>query len=1112
MDQTPFVNFSNRVEILYEQLRDQLFGEHTGLFTRRLIIVPSPAMKSWLMLKMSQDPKLGFATGMRVVYLDEAFEILAGELCTHFEERRIPGILELSFSIEHLLRSKLDSQEIIWAPLKKYIGHGQQRKKDKRISALADELARLFSKYGKYGGEALLEWKTERNPEWQIALWKELYSLHPTWTYPYAKYENIRCSPEKLDYQIHLFALSFISQLDYRFIEKISRVYPVHFWMMSPCQAFWSDLITDKEKKKLKERWKDKNASQAQLQDLEVYLRDCNPLLANFGRLGRQMAMQIEESFALTESMFELPETVESIEQYKDRLFEDVVYSSTHSKLTLLQGIQADLATLRTPSDETRISIDSHDLSVQVHSASSRLREIEILHNNLLGILDRHSKDSKPISPSQIVVMAPNIMDYEPYIKMIFGSIESQLDYQIMDLPMQCQNSVAQAFVQLINLPLSRWEASKVFSLFEQPVFQMRHGIKKEDLDSMRDWLKKTGVCWGDSLDHRSEIFRRDHGFSNVQSSSSGTWEEGWQRLLHSFVVEDEELKLEFSKSETAGKLISLYKSLRSDLAMLDERNLLTLDQWADFLTCLAESYFAPAFDKTSFEGLTTLFQRIKDASKNLKDKKFSFSSIRKRILNAMEQKDFSYRDTHLHAVKFCSMLPMRAVPAQVIVLLGMDEGAYPRRDVPFSLNLLTNNSKADYSPSQTDYDRFLFLEALLSARQYFLISYCNYDASDPKPLPPAIIVQELLTYMDQAFVLKGHKPSELNHFEHPFNSFDASYFNEQSLIKNYSQQAYLLAHAHHAAAKDNNHKFIDSFESSTERQAPESKVITLDELSRVISHPLKKYLSHKFDIFMEWKDNRIVDDDELYELKSNEQAAILEKAMRNSLDTALAHSKLPISPFQEYACAKIKERHEKISENISEGPIFSVEFSIHCFNTLHLPNGDYICPPIRFTLDNKQIIYITGKVPLVNPQGIICIIEKPDRFEPLLKILPHYLALQIGGFGNGIFISNLTKRYQKKPLDTDPYQHLKALVEYYVQCHHEMSPLNKSWILPIVEGDSEKLQKEMQKTESEHSFLDDHLGWAFRMDAYPCPKEIIHQWNGKGRELFGPIKDKWIK
>src|SRR5690606_21951044 len=95
----------------------------------------------------------------------------------------------------------------------------------------------------------------------------------------------------------------------------------------------------------------------------------------------------------------------------------------------------------------------------------------------------------------------------------------------------------------------------------------------------------------------------------------------------------------------------------------------------------------------------------------------FPFSSIRRHLETALKEQRVCYRESHLNAIRFCSLLPMRALPAKVIVLLGLQEGAFPRREKVVNLDMLYGNSLADYCPSQIDFDRYLFLEALVSAR-----------------------------------------------------------------------------------------------------------------------------------------------------------------------------------------------------------------------------------------------------------------------------------------------------------------------------------------------------------------------------------------------------------
>ncbi len=672
MNALPAVYFSNRVEILYENLREVLFDStQSSFFTRRLIIVPSPAMKSWLMLRMAQDLKLGVATGLRIAYLNEALDIINNELGESQSYKTIPNALELSFAIESIIR---ESHGHSWSQVERYLSSGTPIKNNKRCASLVDQLAQLFTRYGNYGGQCLQEWEDNPSPSWQIQLWKKLYKQFPEWSFPYQKLTNFKCVKGHEDYQVHVFAMSFLSHLHYNFMSSLATQIPVHLWIMSPCQAFWSDLCSDKEKQRLRSYWQKKNVSENQLQALEQYLRDRNPLLANFGKLGKEMALQIEESNAIVNSLFELPESVLGYKEYEELYYDEILLRKTQEPLKLLEAIQADLALLRTPEQHPLI-LQAGDNSIQIHSASSKLREVQVLYDNLLALIDKDQ-----ISSGQIIVMAPDIIDYEPYIRYVFGAPDSQVDWQMIDLPMQNQNSLVQVFLQIINLPATRWEASALFALFEQSAFYLRHRLKKDEVESVREWIQKFKIYWGQDLEHQQEIFSREYGFEKQFEASTGTWEQGWKRALQTLAIEDfEGLTIEYSRCELLGKWMTLCRSLKKDLHPLESNASMTLEEWADYFHNLVVNYLSPHENQENFEALLELFQAFKKASKDLKNEKFSFISIKHRLFKEMERKDFSYRESHLQAVRFCSMLPMRAVPAQIVALLGMNEGAYPR-------------------------------------------------------------------------------------------------------------------------------------------------------------------------------------------------------------------------------------------------------------------------------------------------------------------------------------------------------------------------------------------------------------------------------------------------
>ena len=61
--------------------------------------------------------------------------------------------------------------------------------------------------------------------------------------------------------------------------------------------------------------------------------------------------------------------------------------------------------------------------------------------------------------------------------------------------------------------------------------------------------------------------------------------------------------------------------------------------------------------------------------------------------------------------------MPMRAVPFKVVCMLGLNDADYPRNVQPIGFDLVPYSKKQKGDRSRKLDDRYLFLEALLSAR-----------------------------------------------------------------------------------------------------------------------------------------------------------------------------------------------------------------------------------------------------------------------------------------------------------------------------------------------------------------------------------------------------------
>ena len=415
------VFFSNHLDLLYLQLKKKLFT-FSAPFTKRLIVVYGPAMKAWLSLKIAQDPDLNVSFGLEFVYLNQAFEIFTKFF--HPCPKPFPSLQELSLAIEGKILAKLthyfdlnEEEKTLFSPLFDYLQLDfdkslppfLNKKAQKRLTFFSLHLGEHFLNYRRFAPKMVQEWQTSATTCWQQALWKELFGpLCPWQALPNFK-EFISSN---FHLEIHFFSISFLSEWEFAFTSHLAQLTSLYYYLISPCALFWSDIRSDKESQFLQNLFEKKfGIASSQVEQLEELLSERNPLLANFGRMGREMVAQIEESSAQIHAQYALPLTIKNY--YDLSSCENLYLYQTFQPLSLLQAVQADMLLMKAPEEELVTNLTTTDNSIQLHKAPSRRREIEILYHNLLALMQKQ----KELQPQEIIVMAPHIHDYIPYIK-----------------------------------------------------------------------------------------------------------------------------------------------------------------------------------------------------------------------------------------------------------------------------------------------------------------------------------------------------------------------------------------------------------------------------------------------------------------------------------------------------------------------------------------------------------------------------------------------------------------------------------------------------------------------------------------------------------------------
>lgn len=1130
--------YSNRVECLYQDLKENLFFHSADPFTRRFVIVPSPAMKQWLTGRMADDPDLGIAAGMQIATVDAGISMLSKGYLQNQEE--LPKKLSpenLSLLIEAEIRkifeewrNKPRERNLIWQPLITYFNgvdalHKPGRKEEKRLLALADTLAEIFQEYAEYGNRALAEWILRDDLGWQQTLWKRVVGA----SFPEA------CEWRKDNVQLHLFGVSFINALKFRMLMQFSALNPAFHYLLSPCQAFWSDLVSDREGNRIRKQWQAQKSAAAQELQLEEYLYDRNRLLANFGRLGREMARLVEESGAAPEERYVLPACIANLPHYADILPPDILLFGEPSRpATLLECVQADLALLRNPSAAEIIDCNEPFPSIQVHQACSLAREVEAAYDLILSIIKRHGADDEPILPEDVIVMAPQIADYAPYIKAVFNDRESVLKCQIMDLQILSEKPLIKGMLQLINLPFGRWDAMDVLDLFESPPFQRKCGLSNDDLLKIRQWIKEADVRWGYDREHRTRILEREHGTKAVENCSAwGTWELAFERLLYGIAMigteEDDldalgfyPLSIDMTKAETLGKWRHLLSSLREDLKPLVRGEKKGLKEWSEQLLGLAEKYLhmTPS-EEVSADEIDELKKWLKHCAymNGLEGRTFDFKSLKHRLEQEVDKERLCYRENHLHAVRFCSMQPMRAVPAKVIIFLGMHEGGYPRMQNDQSLNLLVGNPLADYAPKQTDFDRYLFLEALLSARRYLILTYVGYSVENMKTRPPSILVAELLEYLDKGYTLESNKPSERCLVAHPFSPYDKVLFDGSTPFGSYSRKAFLWAQAYYALQKAPKTGFIHEFQIRPPAPEAADETIEIRHLVKLAKNPVEFYFNHVLGIYLERDEDRRIKTEEDFVISNLDKGMLAKRGIRGSADKILKaaelQGKLPQGPFCGYSLDKAAGQIDNIANNlkildVKAAEVFSIELSEDYEVPAMQDNGDWLLPPLAVAHQGRKVL-LAGKLEEVCSEGLIGYYGKDDIY----KAWPEYLVFLavVERFALPIKKTLIMAKDGKTESDyvIDAEEELSNYLDYFQMAKSAVSPLIPEWLPIICEGDLEKLKSVAKSNllDGSERFYNDYLKWTALDGSLPDMESIMRNWRPVARKAFGKIKPK---
>lgn len=1024
------VYHSNRLDVLEALM--EFIVERERLddpFEPEMILVQSTGMAQWLQMTLSQ--KFGIAANID-------FPLPASFIWDMFV-RVLPEIPKesafnkqsMSWKLMTLLPQLLEHED--FTLLRHYLTDDSDKRK---LFQLSSKAADLFDQYLVYRPDWLAQWETGHLVEglgeaqaWQAPLWKALVEYthelgQPLWHRAnlYQRFietlESATTCPPGLPSRVFICGISALPPVYLQALQALGKHIEIHLLFTNPCRYYWGDikdpaylakLLTRQRRHSFEDRelplFRDsENAGQLFNSDGEQDVG--NPLLASWGKLGRDYIYLLSDL-----------ESSQELDAFVDVTPDNLLHNIQSDILELENRAVAGVNIEEFSRSDNKRPLDPLDSSITFHVCHSPQREVEVLHDRLLAMLE----EAPTLTPRDIIVMVADIDSYSPFIQAVFGSAPADryLPYAISDRRARQSHPVLEAFISLLSLPDSRFVSEDVLALLDVPVLAARFDITEEGLRYLRQWVNESGIRWGIDDDNVREL--------ELPATGQHTWRFGLTRMLLGYAMESAqgEWQSVLPYDESSGLIAELVGHLASLLMQLNiwRRGLAQerpLEEWLPVCRDMLNAFFLP--DAETEAAMTLIEQQwqaiIAEGLGAQYGDAVPLSLLRDELAQRLDQERISQRFL-AGPVNICTLMPMRSIPFKVVCLLGMNDGVYPRQLAPLGFDLMSQKPKRG-DRSRRDDDRYLFLEALISAQQKLYISYIGLSIQDNSERFPSVLVQELIDYIGQSHYLPGDEALNCDesearvkahltclHTRMPFDPQNYQPGERQSYAREWLPAASQAGKAHS--------EFVQPLPFTLPETVP------LETLQRFWAHPVRAFFQMRLQVNFRTEDSEIPDTEPF----------ILEGLSRYQINQQL------LNALVEQDDAERLFRRFRAAGDLPYGAFGEIFWETQCQEMQQLADRVIACrqPGQSMEIDLAcNGVQITGWLPQVQPDGLL-------RWRPsLLSVaqgmqlwLEHLVYCASGGNGESRLFLRKDGEWRFPPLAAEQALHyLSQLIEGY--------------------------------------------------------------------------------
>lgn len=796
---------SNSLAQLAENLSELMANFKGSVFDPVTVVTQTEGMNNWLKIKMAEHS--GIAANIRFYkpneLISKIYYLLGGPFAQVFSGR----------NLEWLLYKELGEPNFIkkYPSVAGYYQEGGKLNDLKRI-ALADVVADLFDQYQIYRPDMIHNWNQSKikidNEKWQMELWqatKQFAGAGFTDKITISNFiKEALNDPEKVNKlqqampSIYLFGISVLTEYHLDIFQSLSPHLDIEFFILNPApEEYWFEDRSPK----LISFLKSKGILSAHEESIG------NELLTSWGKI-------IRDTFSL---LFKHEELINGYDPLPSKVFEhDTLLNKIQNLIVHNQKIEINYFTEKNLDDGT----------IAVSSCQSEAREVEILYNYLVHLVD---KKKQQLSSRDILVMVSDIDAYASYIRAVFDNAPYRFDYNIADESYASLDSISNALLAILNLSNSNFTSENILRLLD--FSSIKNGLEISDTELIQRTVDAAKIRFG--IEGKKE-----------DDTYLISWLYGLKRIIYGIAIsggeeygegEDSFFPLDNLESNKAYDVIRFLHFVESIMQLIHDReNLKSISGWVDHVRKTLE-LFIPTNSEIPDEDYGALLLQLEqynEVNVLMKDE-IEYGVFLRAFQPTLATTKCSYTFAG-EGITFCSLIPMRSIPFKVVAMLGLNSNIFPRKEEKIQFDLMQNEKrKGDRNLKEND--RHLFLETLNSAGDFLYLSYIGQNSQDNATLPPSGLIDELLDFIEQGAEHPEQVRTKLMTV-HPIHRFSSIYSSNDP--RYYS---YLLESA----------KELDNIILKEKNPAPDVATITIKDLMDFAKEPVKYYYNQVLKIYL---------------------------------------------------------------------------------------------------------------------------------------------------------------------------------------------------------------------------------------------------------------------